>query len=344
MTSLFRRSIQLFSVLLLIGSLTGCSEDSGVEPKLPILSGPGVVNFGSVPTGSCKDTTIRYDNTTGKTITLTSATFAGAGFEWTGADLPIAVVAGGSVDLKVRYCPTSEDSASAELLFKGTGGEDVKIKLLGLGAKPETTGPTVGSTYTYNVFETDASGAAVAGTEQIEVDEIVDAGITYEGKSNVFVVMEGSIPSYYAIESNGDISAYISPAQGGPFGALVGGWKTMPYGSKKTNVTLMTQDTTINDPQFPVPITAKIKQTASYAGESTLVLNGVSYVVENVTLTTSVDLVAVIVPVGNITNTVQAGFIRAIGYQANFDSQLESTVQGFEGGGSRKKLKSFVKK
>lgn len=450
--TLFRRSLLSLCALLMVFVISGCSEDT-VSPvvKNPILTGPGSIGFGDVALGACKDTTIRYDNTTGKTITLTSVTFAGAGFEWTGSALPVEVAAGTSIDLKVRYCPVAKDSAGATLVFKGTGGDSVAVKLTGngldlrplvtgplsikfspteigacrdtiirydnttsnevsltdltitgsgssafqwmgdvlpstiavggsidikirfcasakdsaiavlnlngLGGQPvqirltgtgtevisNNDGPTVGSIFLYDFFLTNEAGVKVPGSDRTLEDEVVETGATYKGKSDVFVVLESGELSYYAIESNGDVSVYVNSAQGGPFGGLIGGWKTLPYGSKRTNVTLMTKDTVIEDASFPAPITVKVKQTASYTGETSVKIGTTTYTVENVTFVTSVDLLlGGIIPVGNITNTVQAGFIRSIGYQANFDAQVESTVQGFPGEGSRKKLKSFV--
>lgn len=450
--TLFQRSLSVLCALVLCSAMVSCSEDTiAPEVKHPILTGPGTIGFGDVALGACKDTTIRYDNTTGKTITLTSVTFAGVGFEWTGSALPVEVAAGASIDLKVRFCPAAKDSSRATLVFKGTGGDSVSVKLAGNGldlrplvsgpqaihfaqteigscrdtsirydnttsnavvlneatvtgpgaamfqwiSEVPTTpiaigasidlkirycptvkdsafalltitgnggqpvnirlsgtgsevvapkdGPTVGSIYLYDFYQTDAAGVKVPGSDRTLEDEVVDAHVSYRGKSNVFVILESGELSYYAAESNGDVSVYVDPAQGGPFGSVIGGWKTLPYGSKRTNVTLMTKDTVIEDASFPAPITVKAKQTASYTGETSVKINGTTYTVENVVFVTTVDLLlGGILPIGNITNTVQGGYIRAIGYQANFDAQLESTVQGFTGEGSRKKLKSFV--
>jgi hypothetical protein len=451
MTSLFRGYFLALCALIIVGSMTSCTEDStGPVEKKYIVTGPATVNFGDVGMGRCKDTTIRYDNTTGKAVTLSSVTFAGAGFEWTGSTLPVEIAAGASIDLKVRFCPQSNDTVRATLVFKGTGGDSVSVKLLGFGVElkplitgpaairfgdvtvgeckdtlirydnttgapvilenvvltgsaasmfeltggplPRTieaggsidlrvrycptaldsvavlltiagtggesvvialsgkgieakvSGPTAGSSYTYNVYDTDAAGAKVPGTDATQVDVILETGITYEGKENVFVVSEGGLLSYYSLEDNGDISVYLDAAQSGPLGAVIAGWKRLPYGSKKTNVVLLEKDTTITLEGVPVPVTVKIKQVASYTGETTVTIGGKSYNVDNVTFTTSADLLAIVVPVGNITNVVEAGFIPAIGYQANFDSQINSTVQGFPSGGSRKKLKSFILK
>lgn len=131
-----------FSTML---GLVGCSEDNPVQPPTtkPLVTGPGSIHFGDVRFGDCKDTTIRYDNTTGKTVTLTRASFSSAQYSWVGASFPLELVAGTSVDLKVRYCPDLADSNHSYVVLTGTGGDSVKIQLHGISRKPLLTGPDV---------------------------------------------------------------------------------------------------------------------------------------------------------------------------------------------------------
>lgn len=339
MTSLFRYSLLTLCALILAGSLASCSDDStGPVVSKPLVSGPATVDFGEVSMGRCKDTTIRYDNTTGKPVTLSSVTFTGAGFEWTGAALPVEIAAGASVDMKVRFCPESIDTVRAILVFKGTGGDSVKVALSGFSNQME---PGTGSIFTYDTYETDAMGTKVSGSDGVQEDIFVNTNTSYKGKSGVYVVSEEGVLNYYAKELNGDVSVYLNASQGGPLGALVEGWKQMPYGSKQQNVQILSKDTTITVPGVPVPVTAKITQFASYAGQTTMQVMGKTYTVDNVTFTTRVDLVAVLIPVGTITNVIRAGYIPSVGYQGTFDSQLTSTVQGIDGGGYGKILSSF---
>lgn len=340
------RSYLLAACGMFMLTLASCSDDpvAPVEKK-PLLSGPSSISFGDVSSGTCKDTTIRYDNTTGKAVTITSFTLAGSGFEWTGVALPAEVAAGASLDLKLRFCPPSMDTAKTTLEIKGTGGETVTISLSGYSSE---IAPKVGSQYIYKIYETDESGVKIDGTDDIQTDIITAINQTYEGKSKVYIVSEEGPLSYYAKEDNGDISTYLSAAQGGPFGNLVSGWKRLPYGSKLQNVELTRRDTsfTVEIPGVPIPVsvTATITQIASYAGQTSMVVGSKTYPLENVTLTTNVALSALGSPLGNITNVVKGGYIKAIGYQGTFETQLTSTVTLYEvpTGGYVKTLDSFV--
>ena len=322
--------------LVLIGGLSSCSEDStGPVERKPLVTGPGSVDFGSVSMGLCKDTTIRYDNTTGKPVTLTSITFAGEGFEWIGLALPVEIAAGASVDLKVRFCPSSQDTARATLVFKGTGGDSVAIKLSGFS---NDRGLMVGDRFIYETHLKDETGARVPGSEGIEVDEVTAVGVSFEGKNNVIVVSEGGIPTQFVREANGDVSIFVSAGAGNPLNSLIGGWKRLPYGSKAT-VELLRKDTSLT--VQGVPVQASIVQTAKYSGQSTMVVSGTTYSVENVTLESVVNVSSFGFPIGVVTNTTKAGYIAAIGYQGAVDSFTLSTIPNAPSEGSGKVLTEF---
>jgi hypothetical protein len=247
----------------------------------------------------------------------------------------------------LRFCPSAMDTAKATLTFKGTGGDSVRVTLSGFSTN---VSPGPGSIFNYDTYETDASGAKIAGSEGEQQDIFISTNTTFEGKSNVYVVSEEGILNHYAQESNGDVSTYLDAQQAGPFGSLIAGWKQLPYGSKRQNVELLRTDTVVELPtgsgSGTVRAKATITQLASYAGETQLTVEGKSYTVENVTFTTTVDLVGEIfpLPLGSVVNVVKGGYIRSIGYQGTFDSQLTSTgvVASFiPGGGGGKVLKSF---
>lgn len=318
MTSLIRRSLLSLCAILIIGSLASCSEDT-VAPKSPLLSGPGSINFGGVAVGNCKDTTIRYDNTTGKAITLSSATFEGQGFTWEGSALPVAVAANSSIDLKVRFCPTSMDTAKTTLTFKGSGGEDVKITLTGYSS---TRSATLGSTFTFATFLTNGTGVKQPGTDAIEVHTITGVNQFFEGKTNVVTSSDGQVEDHFAAESNGDISTFL-PTDLPVIGGLIGGWRQLPFGSKQQNVELLRKDTSLTVPQIPVPVPVTVKQVASYTGTTSLVVNGVTYSVENVTLTTTVTPALALL--GNLTVVIKMGYIPNIGYLGTYNSTTVST-------------------
>lgn len=327
-------------------TLASCSDDPVSPPeKKPLLTGPGSIGFGDVSSGSCKDTTIRYDNTTGKKVTITSFTLAGSGFEWVGVALPVEVAAGASMDLKLRFCPPSMDTARTTLEIKGTGGETVTIALSGYSSE---VAPKVGSQYIYNTFETDGTGVKIDGSDDTQIDIITAINQTFQGKSGVYIVSEEGPLSYYAKEQNGDVSTYLDASAAGPFGDIVAGWKRLPYGSKQQNVELLRRDTSfvVEIPGVPLPVTvtATITQIASYAGQTSMVVATKTYPLENVTLTTNVALNATGFPLGNITNVVKGGYIKAIGYQGTFETQMTSTVTLFDvpTGGFVKTLDSFV--
>ncbi|HET6512316.1 MAG TPA: hypothetical protein VFH43_08995 [Candidatus Kapabacteria bacterium] len=337
MTSLFRRSILFAVMLVFAGSLASCSEDStGPETKKPLLTGPSSVNFGGTAVGNCKDTTIRYDNTTGKSITLSSATFTGAGFTWIGTALPAEVAAGASIDLKVRFCPIALDTAKATLVFKGTGGEDVNVQLIGFSSGRSAT---LGSTYTFSTFLTDGDGVKQPGTDDVETHTITGVNQFFAGKPNVTVSSSGQGVDYFAFEANGNISTYL-PTEVPVVGSLIGGWRELPFGTKAQNVVLIEKDTAIEVPQLPgIPIPVTVKQVASYTGTSSITVLGTTYTVENVTLVTTV---VPSLPLGALTVTVNVGYVPAVGYLGTYNTTSVSTFQVLPiDEGISKKLTSF---
>jgi hypothetical protein len=320
MTSLIRRSLLSLCAILLIGSLASCSENSTeADPPKPLVSGPGYVQFGSTPVGLCKDTTIRYDNNTGKKVTITEVTLSGSGFSWIGTELPVEVANGGSIDLKVRFCPSKTDTSKSIFSFKGTGGTEVNVLLLGYSGGQIVT---FGSTFTFATFLTNGTGVKQPGTDAIEVHTITGVNQFFEGKTNVVTSSDGQVEDHFAAESNGDISTFL-PTDLPVIGGLIGGWRQLPFGSKKQNVELLRKDTSLTVPQIPVPVPVTVKQVASYTGTTSLVVNGVTYSVENVTLTTTVTPALALL--GNLTVVIKMGYIPNIGYLGTYNSTTVST-------------------
>lgn len=329
-------------------SITGVGGDStivtlsgnGERPK-PLLTGPASIDFGAVAKGDCKDTSIRYDNTTGNIITISTLNFSNAAFKWNGASLPTQLQSGQSLDIRVRFCPEVLDTATGTLQFTGTGGDVVTIALTGYSNEVE---PRVGSSYTFQKYDTDASGAKVEGTDRTVLDIITATDIDFQGRSGVYVVTSGTQSNYFVKESNGDISTYFS--NNVPYVAsLLRGWIRLPYGSKQQNITLVSKDTTVivDFDGIDVPTQMQVRQIASYAGSSTITIDGKSYEVLNVTLTTSINVDALIIS-GVITTTVRVGYVPALGYQSRYEEILTSTLPAnpnLEEGGSVKTLTEF---
>src|SRR6188768_130331 len=73
------------------------------------------------------------------------------------------------------------------------------------------TPPSVGSVFVFENWDIDSLGNKLAGSEMTLTDSIVQSGITFEGKKNVFEYIAKysngvSIPgNYLSIESTGDV-------------------------------------------------------------------------------------------------------------------------------------------
>jgi hypothetical protein len=66
--------------------------------------------------------------------------------------------------------------------------------------------PRVGSTYTYESYDTDTNGAVIAGSDSTHVDAVVASGVVFDDESDVWVVKgSNSDSSFYSVDKYNDV-------------------------------------------------------------------------------------------------------------------------------------------
>lgn len=69
-----------------------------------------------------------------------------------------------------------------------------------------TSMPRVGSTYTFETYDTDTNGAVVAGSEKTHTDSVVASGIVFDDETDVWVVKGSNTDSsFYSVDKYNDI-------------------------------------------------------------------------------------------------------------------------------------------
>jgi hypothetical protein len=69
-----------------------------------------------------------------------------------------------------------------------------------------TSIPRVGSTYTYESYDTDTNGAVIAGSDSTHVDAVVASGVVFDDESDVWVVKgSNSDSSFYSVDKYNDV-------------------------------------------------------------------------------------------------------------------------------------------
>lgn len=66
--------------------------------------------------------------------------------------------------------------------------------------------PRVGSTFTFETYDTDTNGAVVAGSDTTHVDTVVASGIVFDDENDVWVVKgSNSDSSFYSVDKYNDV-------------------------------------------------------------------------------------------------------------------------------------------
>ncbi len=135
----------------------------------------------------------------------------------------------------------------------------------GASPGPGFTVPKTGSSYMYENYMTDSTGAEIPGSRMTSTMTVAETGMNYMGRDNVHrMVASTGETTYLRYENNGDVSLY------GSLSSLAGnmadqipisydpGWITFPVASG-TPGTLPPIDTSITLPYNGLPITAVVK-------------------------------------------------------------------------------------
>jgi hypothetical protein len=134
------------TTFLILGILftSGCAvtkmastSTSSPAPTAGSLSvSASTVNFGSVPVGSSKSTSVTLSNSATQTATVqvSQVTISGQAFSLTGITLPVSLAPGHSVTLSIDFTPTSAGSASGSVAIISTAATaNISVALSGNG-------------------------------------------------------------------------------------------------------------------------------------------------------------------------------------------------------------------
>jgi len=172
------------------------------------VSGTGVTNwalkanppnlqFGSVLLGASAALPVALTNAGSSSITITQDAATGAGFSFSGLQLPLTLKAGQSFTFNVKFMPRGKGSVSGGMLVSNVGDPILMIPLSGAGRQPTVSlswtasnSPVVG----YNIYRS-------TGGSYARINSALDPSTTYVDSS----VQPGN--TYYyattAVDSSG---------------------------------------------------------------------------------------------------------------------------------------------
>lgn len=144
--------------------------------------------------------------------------------------------------------------------------------------------PKLGSTYTYDLYQTDSIGDKVPGSDTTIVATVISTDLNYLGKSKVFQVEDGGATNFHTFEQNGDLSISLDTTNGPGGGGFPGitpptisQWFTFFTGSKiKGDLQVFDSSIAMSIPGSPVPITIEIKAVTGYIGEEAVIVGSES--------------------------------------------------------------------
>jgi hypothetical protein len=185
-------------LLVLASLLVGCgggtttlTNTSGAGAGQLSVSSPNIA-FGNVTVGT-SSTQTRKVTAGASAVTISSASWAGAGFSLSGITFPVALMAGQSVPFAVTFAPQVSGAASGGVSFlSNASNSPTTVTFTGTGSQPSTHSvslfwsPSPSSVVGYNLYRGTTSGGPYPSkltpsplTTTSLVDNMVMAGTTY---------------------------------------------------------------------------------------------------------------------------------------------------------------------
>ncbi|MGH9541336.1 MAG: choice-of-anchor D domain-containing protein, partial [Terriglobales bacterium] len=196
------------------GTVAVTLAGTGASPiKGPLASGSASVSFGNVQVGQSATASVVLTNTGTATVTISAATVTGAGFALgsSAPALPLAVAAGQSATLPVRFAPTTSGTASGTLsVGSDASNGTVAVTLTGTGETQHTVvlnwTPSVSPATAYKVYRGQISGGpfTLVSTSLLTSPTFTDVTVA-DGQTYFYVVT--------AVDSQGIESAYSNQVQ-----------------------------------------------------------------------------------------------------------------------------------
>ena len=257
-----------------------------------LIAAPNVINFGTLPVGQWHDTTIFLVNGGTAPITILSNLLNGPEGKDTNFSHPVTINDGGSplaIHLQFNPAQAGARSVTDQINYTSAGtNSSVTITLQAQGIASSGGGgitPGPGSTFTYAFTSVDTNGVTSPVSDSTYI--IVSNTLTYQGKTNVIEVQDGSGGiEYYHIESNGNISIFVDFSQLAAVASIPSQWLVIPIGSNVEQTNTL-YDTSVMIPigTTPTPMTVTLTSDGKDLGPTTVTVAGTRYSCENGSLT-----------------------------------------------------------
>jgi Abnormal spindle-like microcephaly-assoc'd, ASPM-SPD-2-Hydin/Cep192 domain 4 len=154
-------------------TLTALLSGTGVTAGALTVS-PSSFSFGSVQTGSNQSLPATLTNSGGSSVTVTQASFSGAGYSLTGLTLPLTLQAGQSQPFNVVFAPQS------------VGTDNFNLTITSNASNPTLTAPVSGSAVSAGSLTASAPSLSF-GSVQVNSSQSLPETLTNSGGSSVTI-------------------------------------------------------------------------------------------------------------------------------------------------------------
>lgn len=190
---------------------------------------------------------------------------------------------------------------------------------------PSMKVPGVGSTFTFDAYDTDDKDAKIPGTDSAFTESVVATNLSYEGKTGVWAVVgENSDTTFICYDANKDLLVYVGGGNDPIFGGFE--WLRLPI----TTATAVTDtvEFTDNDGGFPFEIVAVI--TINRVGDDQVTVGNetIKTVKVAMTISATIKLAGQVVDQRVLTNSLWFApslgtMIRRVTPANTFDGEVE---------------------
>jgi len=199
-----------------------------------------------------------------------------------------------------------------------------------------------GSSFTYEKYDTDSTGAKIAGTTQTIIETILKTDMTWNGKSGVFMVANNDPVEpdtmYYAYESNDDVSLEMNLTDLG----LPPLWVKIPVASGNPEVSVVSATTEIS-PGIIAEVSDSI--TVSLVGSESMTIKGNAIAVRKMKMNMSVRAMAGGITLYGMTVVMYVYYAPSLGFYAKTEyPAIRDAASGGWSNGSIQTLMDYVLK
>jgi Abnormal spindle-like microcephaly-assoc'd, ASPM-SPD-2-Hydin len=210
-----RNFLACFLLLLSFSVMASATQQS----SLAVI--PSSNNFGTVQVGSSKTAAETLTNSGSGKVTVAQVTITGAGFSFSGLDLPLALTPGQSYTFKVQFAPKTSGSVTGNISVvygRGNSSNTVSIAVSGTGstAGQLAVSPSalsfgnviVGSSKSMSASLSTSGASVTVSSATLNNSEFSLSGVTFP-----FTIAAGKSASFtvkFAPQASGSTSASLS--------------------------------------------------------------------------------------------------------------------------------------